>query len=182
VEFEYYGITAQGLVFSYKEMSKGFAIVSKFDGATWEYNPVRESTHENIRKVGYTGSIPHKPISIEEAHAIAKAYFSAKPKFKVGDRVVDSLALATYTPDHALSYGENQAAAVKFYGWEKGSKVKVVRTHKQDEDGFCKIVNKGKDEAVGSTFNIIAIYRDGIKLNHILFSQWFPYFALEPVS
>lgn len=230
VEFEYrYAgktVSAKGLIFL---MFESLRIWHNGEGGLCQ-GDVNGSSKRNFRKIG-TSAIG--PITdLDEAEAIAKAYFASKISdkvvFKVGDKVkvikavkggipnwvgqmddrigetmtvsgmtdkggatmqecswcfpIESLALASFTPDPDASYEENQAAKVKFYGWTVGSKVKVVRKFEENEGGFTGYSWDSCTEKVAAQGNVVKV--TGIRKDHIVIngSNFYPYFALEPVK
>ncbi len=85
------------------------------------------------------------------------------------------------------TYAEKQAKAVEFYGWKVGSKVKVVRKFKENEDGYTRDgwdSSQGKKELQGEITVVGTIFDDLIQLKipntHIRANC--PYFALEPAE
>jgi hypothetical protein len=91
----------------------------------------------------------------------------------------------TFTPDLALSYAENQAAWIEFHGLKVGSKVKVVKKFKQNEQGFDGLAWDAGNSKMASQGKIMSIKR--IDDNCIVLigqgtnaGNYYPYFALEP--
>ena len=82
------------------------------------------------------------------------------------------------------TYAERQAKWVEFYDIKVGSKVKVVRSYKDKEDGFWGVTILSDAKWLNAEAVVREIKEDDVRLtmvgtdNH----SFFPYFALEPVD
>lgn len=165
VEFEYKGMTCQGLIFQHR---KDLAIVSNFDHEdyyTFSHGTSFGIAMETIRKIGETNLVKARHAH-DEVIRIAEAYF-AQPKF---------------TADPDKSYAENQAAWVAFYGLEVGSKVKVIRPYDNDEGGCTAgAADQSWIDDMGEIGLVTELEPRCIKARHTDKGTYnHPYFALEP--
>jgi hypothetical protein len=90
--------------------------------------------------------------------------------------------LASFTPDPALSYADNQAAWIEYHGLSDGDEVRVTRKFKRNEAGFDGEAwdhYSDKAESQGSLRTIGSINNRNISVTN---AGYFPYFALEPVK
>lgn len=109
-----------------------------------------------FKKIGHTATMDGIR-RWENARPIAKAYFSDKP----------------------ASYADRQAAWVKKFDIKEGSKVKVVRKFKDDEDGYDGLGSSRhpeKGRMVGKAYEVVEIRSQAIAV----YGWEFPYFVLEP--
>jgi hypothetical protein len=158
VEFEYDDKPRQGILFN--DDSFGLSIATAH---TWFCEP----ENLDLTLIGHTDKLDGVTDSTKAVDKTG-CYFASKPRYE-------------FTPQG--SYAERQKQAVKHHGWEVGSKVKVVRGYSKGEEGFRRIWQQGKDDAIGKIFTIIGNDGGAIKISTgISGSEWFPYFVLEPVK
>lgn len=167
VEFEYCRpADSRGIVFVEKD---GRICITRYtSGGPHQgtgYHPCTPSLqYKNVRKIG-SCNLTLEGLDGHKAQMLAKAYFS-KP---------------TFTADPDKSYAENQEEAVKFYGWVKGSKVRVMRKFKDREGGFIGYAwdfSLNKAQQQGKVGSIASICKGYI----VIHEGCFPYFALETVK
>jgi transcription antitermination factor NusG len=107
---------------------------------------------------------------------------TGNPRVKCGHlslwHSLDSLEPAP-APTLTGTYEERQKQWLEYHGLKVGSKVKVVRKFKEDEDGCDCMESSEKDDAVGSVFTVIEIRETYIVVSRLK-DNCFPYSALEP--
>ena len=127
--------------------------VAYYDG---EYDSIEDvDIADTIGHVDFMDGLSNQ----HEARELTKAYFS--------------------TPTFTGTYAKRQAQWVKHHGLKVGSKVKIARAFKEDEDGYGSCgMSPRKRELVGGTSQI-----QQISYGYICVSEnYWPYFVLEPVK